>query len=184
MRKNSSIYFDLCFAGGRRIIGNQYREWRKPAVASNFRLESYMTVSDEAFLLLVLENNHARWTKQFPHRVEMKKIKNDWPSGPGREKQVKDFNEKHDIPPPLYTHKGLTGRNKGWTGVGLKCYVALKKLVIEDRKDHGKAFNDYVCAHFKAIQQATEPSRRNHESENPEDEEVAMDYEECKCTAV
>lgn len=177
MRKNPSIYFDLCHAGGRRIIPNQYRVWSPKAIVDKFQLAAFMTVSDEAFLLLVLENNHARWVKQFPHRLEMKGIKSDWPSGPGREKQVKSFNEKYEVPPPLYTHKGMTGRNKGWTAAGLKRYVALKKLVIADRKENGKAFDEHVCAHFKMVQQAPEPGKRNHESENPEDKEVEMDYD-------
>jgi len=178
MRKNPGIHFDLCHAGGQKIIPNQHRVWAPKAIADKFRLAAFMTVSDEAFLLLVLENNHARWVKQCPHRFEMKRIKKDWPSGPGREKQVKDFDKRHEIPPPLCTHKGRTERNKGWTEAGLKRCVALKKLVIADRKENGKAFDDCVCAHFKTVQQAPEPGKRNHDSENPEDKEVEMD---CDC---
>ena len=179
MRKNPKVYFDICYAGGRRVTPNQYQDWSKTAVKGKFCLKAFMTVSNEAFLLLVLENNHARWMKQFPNDLEMKKIKNDWPSGKERDKQVKAFNDKHDIPTPLYTHKGMTGRNKGWTEAGLKCYMQLKRLVITDRNQNGNDFNKYICRHFQLIQeQAPEEGNQNHEMENPENEEVDMDYDD------
>ena len=114
----------------RIIVGKS--KWKHQCFRDN--LSKFCSASGEAFCLLTLENNYARWCGM----VE---------SG--------DFGDKdHTAPPPLYTNAGKTNRTvgmakpfQGWSVEGYERFNELHRLVKQDRaKLSREAFEDKLRA--------------------------------------
>jgi hypothetical protein len=92
------------------------------------------TVSDESFLLLVLENNYARWMEEADYKVHPKV------AAPGDDSE--DETWKENIAPALYTNSGKSqtggkGSNRrcgGWSRAGCLRFNVIYSMVKEDRK--------------------------------------------------
>ena len=97
-------------------------------------LSDIATVSDESFLLLVLENNYDRWMEEADHKVHPKV------AAPGDDSD--DDTWKENIAPALYTNSGKSqsggkGSNRrcgGWSRAGCLRFNVLYGMVKEDRK--------------------------------------------------
>lgn len=100
----------------RIIVGKT--KWKHQCFRDN--ISTFCSASGEAFCLLTLENNYARWCSMVD-------------SG--------DYGDKeHTAPPPLYTNAGKTNRNigmakpfQGWSVEGYERFNELHKLVRVDR---------------------------------------------------
>ena len=104
------------------------------------------TVSDEAFMLLILENSYERWVDIFDQQdpnsgAEIGKRK-------GRE--WKWASSKHT----RYTQGGIryaraggiesSGGTKGWSREGKDRYIKLYQMVLQDRRSHPEAFQRWI----------------------------------------
>ena len=86
-------------------------------------MSTVASVTDEAFLLLVMENSWSVW-KQMAN--------NDSGELP--------LHEQRQL--PLYTGTpGGSGRNEGWGDKGMKRFNELCRKIEKDREDYGKTFD-------------------------------------------
>jgi hypothetical protein len=139
----------------RIIVGKA--KWKHQCFRDN--LSKFCSASGEAFCLLTLENNYARWCGM----VE---------SG--------DFGDKnHTAPPPLYTNAGKTNRNigmakpfQGWSVEGYERFNELHRLVKHDRaKKTREDFEDRLRAIL-----AEENSKRRKTKIDEEDDGEEVVY--------
>ena len=110
-----------------------------------YPLSTYVSLSDEAFALLLLENSELRWNSE----IELKK-------------NGKEITEE-SLLPTKYTgagkskqQKGFTRKFKGWTFDGIARYNSLRELIRADRKKNGEEFDNYMCDHFKITLEQSE----------------------------
>lgn len=138
----------------RIIVGKS--KWKHQCFRDN--LSKFCSASGEAFCLLTLENNYARWCGM----VE---------SG--------DFGDKdHTAPPPLYTNAGKTNRNigmakpfQGWSVEGYERFNELHRLVKHDRaKKTREEFEDRL----RAILAEENSKRRKTKIEEEDDGEEVV----------
>jgi hypothetical protein len=110
----------------RIVVGKKI--WKNNAFRLN--LSEYCAASSEAFCLLVVENNYARWSDMV---------------GSG------DHGDKHNsASAPLYTNAGKSNRKngaakpfQGWTAEGYKRFDVIYNMVKADRgKDTRSAFEE------------------------------------------
>ena len=123
----------------------------KHLVRRNQPIDSLITVSDEAFALLVLENGWEKWTEQYKDKTTDKKARKERKS--------------------LYTNDVREGNSSfdGWKPEGLDRFNMLVYKVIKDRKSEDgiafdKKYNNYL---LQASTAATTKKKRPAEV-NPE----------------
>jgi len=97
---------------------------------------SMATPSDEAFALLILENNEERWKYIFEVDSSSKNS---------------EGSKSDRVPPAKYTcsgrsksTEGFTRRNSGWSLAGIERFNTLLEMVKEDRKQNGDWFDDMM----------------------------------------
>ena len=121
----------------------------KHLVRRNLPIDTLITVSDEAFALLVLENGWEKWTKQHNEKTTNKKAKKDIKS--------------------LHTNDAREGNSSfdGWKPEGLDRFNMLVYKVIRDRKSvEGKAFDkQYNDGLLQASSAATRKKKRPPETD-------------------
>ena len=95
------------------------RAWRSLSCHKELSDPGFVSLSDEAFALLVLENNWDFWVAQ-----------------------AKDKEASMVDHPPLYTNDSKkVGKGKGWSELGRTRFNELGQQVVLDRQqDHAKAF--------------------------------------------
>lgn len=109
--------------------------------------EDLITVSDEAFLYLILENAYDRWVDIF---------KRSQREDADRRTKGREWRWESDVP-TQYTEGGIKfsatatrpqgrGSSKGWTNEGILRYNELFRMVRKDRQNHKHAFQDWVEA--------------------------------------
>ena len=116
----------------RQIIGA--RKFDKWAVA--VPLSRFAKVSDEAFALLVYENQEERWKTMLNDNVKRSRI------------------------PAKYTDGGYCGkesgrsrRAKGWDNAGIEQFNTLCAMVLQDRRsEHAQAFEQSYLEHRRDVQ--------------------------------
>lgn len=135
----------------RIIVGKS--KWKHQCFRDN--LSKFCSASGEAFCLLTLENNFARWCGMVD-------------SG--------NYGDKdHTAPPPLYTNAGKTNRNigmakpfQGWSVEGYERFNELHRLVRQDReKKKREEFEDRL----RAILAEENSKRRKTKIEEDDDGE-------------
>jgi hypothetical protein len=93
-------------------------------MVSKKEISSFLTVSDEAFILLILKNNELVW----PVHAKIKAC---------RKKNSGTNCKEKDVPPvPRYTNKRQTSgqsNRDGWSKMGLQQFSTYYKLVSDDR---------------------------------------------------
>ena len=116
------------------------------------KLSTYVSLSDEAFALLLLENSEHRWNSE----IELKKNGNE---------VVEEF-----LLPTKYTgagkskqQKGFTKKFKGWTFEGIAKYNHLRDLIRKDRNENGVEFDSYMLNHFQKTCEAGENDAKSME---------------------
>ena len=117
----------------------------------NQPIDSLITVSDEAFALLVLENGWEKWTKQYKDKTIDKKAK----------KEIK----------ALYTNDVREGNSSfdGWKPEGLNRFNMLVYKVIKDRKsEEGKAFDKKYNNYLLQASTAATTKKKRPAEVNPE----------------
>jgi len=121
----------------------------KHLVRRNLSIDTLITVLDEAFALLVLENGWEKWTKQCKNKTTDKKAKKDMKS--------------------LHTNDVREGNSSfdGWKPEGLDRFNMLVYKVIRDRKSvEGKAFDkQYNDGLLQASSAATRKKKRPPETD-------------------
>ena len=136
LRQNRQAYTWFCEKLLRCVVGT--RAWDK--ACAHERLSSYATITDEAFALLVFENNFSRWVDMY-----------------------NKGNSKTSDVQPKWTNGGKSaknGRSKmcgGWDVDGIKRYNTLFCKVEKDREDN-PAFEDAFLKRMQSI--AKVPRRR------------------------
>ena len=118
---NAYYFFYDCIL--RCVIGKQ--EWKR-LIRLNKPISKVVSVSDEAFALLVLENSWLRWKYIFDHNIQ-------------------DFKDKKKVK-ARYTKDIREGNASfdGWTVKGLQKYNKLICKVMKDRKDNAKFDSTYI----------------------------------------
>ena len=112
------------------------KEWNNATIHSTTRLSNVMTVSDEAFVFLVLENNWERWLD-----INNKSQNKYTPVRRGNGNQI----TTNVL--PKYTningHPSNDGKNviRGWSEAGIKRFNELCKIVKKDRKKNADVEN-------------------------------------------
>jgi len=122
---------------GRRLY--KKRLWARPTTDSKL-----YTASDEAFMLLVLENGWDRWVD-----IHERKSENEANTGSRKWRYLSDQ-------PMLYTAGGIRYKedscdvkgSNGWSARGIERYNTLFRQVKADRARHPKAFTDWVDSVF------------------------------------
>lgn len=139
----------------RIVVGKN--KWKNNAF--RYALSSYCSASSEAFCLLTMENNYARWCGMV---------------------MEEDYGDKsHSAPPPLYTNAGKSNRNngktrpfQGWTVEGYKRFDELYSMVKNDRAKRTRTeFEEQLQ---KIIEEEEATKRQAKEEQHGDDgEEVA-----------
>ncbi len=117
LRRNFETYKMVCDHLFPAIVG---RMWVKENI-KDMPMSKLITQSDEAFLLLVVENNRDRWEDMIENKKATSKISTKWSRGQG------------------------TGAVKfnGWDEKGLARFNRNMKKVKKDREENGRAFDQY-----------------------------------------
>ena len=163
MRKNPEFYFRLCNDIVRAILPSSRRAWAKMVMENDFSFDTLVEASTEAFVLLLIENSYAYWQKQFEHKKMIDDIKAiTAPKSKERMARMKQLQKKYEMPLQLYTSGSNTKRDQGWSNEGLQRYNALYDAVEVDRDANGDAFDQFIVAHFKSVNQSVH-SVTNHD---------------------
>ena len=103
----------------------------------HYNLSVIATPSDEAFALLLLENNEYKWRHEFD--LKQQKTTSD-----GHNLKINE----EDLLPSKYSSsgcnkqkKGFTKRYNGWTKEGIERFNTLLVKVRQDRKENGGLFD-------------------------------------------
>ena len=145
--KNNGYYFFYdCIL--RCVVAKM--KWKK-LVRKNLPISSLITVSDEAFALLVLENGWEKWKQHYENKLQ-------------------DVKEKKKIK-SLYTNDERDGNSSfdGWKPEGLERFNFLVYKVIKDRDSlEGKAFDSrYNESLLESLSEAV-PKKKRPEELNPQ----------------
>lgn len=148
-RTNEAVYWELIRCVLHKTLSPVKRdEWSRQGVANQFKLETKATVADEAFLLLVLDNNLERWEKVFPLLDDIVKIRDsDYMSVRAKWQKKKKLLDANKVPKALYTGE-RTKKGEGWSEAGIRRYDSLLKEVVDDRTKNGTSFNKYACDYY------------------------------------
>jgi len=126
------------------VVG--HRLYKKRLTACPCRDEQLHTASDEAFMLLLLENGWDRWIDIYDN---------------GHNKPREEGSRKWrfvSAEPMLYTHGGIrfseddSRASNGWTNAGIQRYNELFRFVKEDRARHPNVFTTWVTEHAGEFQ--------------------------------
>ena len=125
MRGNKKAYMHLCTNYMPCVVGK--KNWDDQS--RDEPMSEIADESDEAFLLLVIENSYLVW-KQLAK----------YPKG-----TLPEGEAKRNL--PLYTGTPAgSGRNEGWGDTGTKRFNALCRRVEKDRAEHGEQFDrEYIA---------------------------------------
>lgn len=115
MRRRPKMYGRYCKAFLKCVVGDH--KWRSNYLTRP--IKTFVSKSDEAFVLVVLENSWHRWMHQY-----------------------KNKSNKDNTFPAAYTNSGVSskdGKTKrfcGWSEAGVHRFNAICVLVMEDRKKY------------------------------------------------
>jgi hypothetical protein len=128
MRKEGDLYYGICRDFLPFVVGKS--TWDK-AIRTAGSLQEISTSSDEAFMLLLLDNHWDEWMSTL-EEVEEEVVDNRVVGKKGRRKrkQTGGLTRK----PSKYTSSAGVGYNKGWSDKGKKLYKKLRILVDSNRK--------------------------------------------------
>jgi len=150
MSKGGEAYFWLCANLLKCVVG--CTKWSR----SHYKdaLSEIATDSDECFLLLIVENNYARWME---------------------EAKLDEDDSRDTLPPTLYTSGGGTRgvggasskRFLGWTKEGYKRFNALHTMVKNDRMQRV----DFEVRLKERLEEDNANRNRGVESSDEEEEE-------------
>ena len=148
---------------GRRLYKKRLRIFPK-------KDSDMFTASDEAFMLLLLENSWRRWLDIYHNAPDETTSSRTGCLQPRKWKFVSDE-------PTLYTTGGIRylhgkeGRStNGWTSEGIKRYNELFRLVKQDRAERPRIFKEWVEDLFESSDTPLEKRREvgvnlsNHET--------------------
>lgn len=145
MRRNEKAYQHLCINFLPCVIGRKV--WDKQCYAKP--VYKLATPTDEAWCLLLLENNWDVWSKQA--RCIMSKI---------------DYSTYDQKGKAKWTSSSMgSGRFGGWDQDGLTRFNELTHLVRIDRKEN-KDFDERLTAHLQMEQNINEMSTKKNEDAN------------------
>ena len=121
MHSNPKEYFELCRDGGLRksLQPTFLAGWDIKGTANEFRLEDEASITDEAFFLLVLENNVSRWQKIYKLRHELASLKETSDKAMRRE-AINLLFENNKVPKAKWTNRHNTQQNQGWDVQGIE----------------------------------------------------------------
>ena len=164
-RENEPAYYEMMNRFAPCVVGKSI--FKKRLQTKNTE-DGMWTVSDEAFLLLVLENYYDRWVDVF----ESTQL-----HSPTNSAKEHEWSFQSDIM-PLYTEGGTrfsenferpAGRNKnkskGWSEAGMIRYNVLHDMVLEDRSQHKKPFKMWLRAKRSELDERSSRSKQSHATE-------------------
>jgi len=160
LRSNAVHYREMCHSYLSKVVG--HRAWVDNH--THRRLSAYCSVTDEAFMFLVLENNSEFW-----HKKWMNKSKLD--------------SEQEEEGTPLYTGtQKCKGKNSGWSKEGSQRFNFLVDFVMAERRKESAvgletAMMDFWNEKSSAKRVVALPPRADEE-EVFETEVYPGDYEE------
>jgi hypothetical protein len=138
----------------------------------------WVTVSDEAFLIICLENYSTRWR----YEQELKDMGLKPPSGKGRAKkgspQKGNGNKGSAKGEPMVPNARYTGKHKGtkksWSKKGLKTFNKTMVRVFQDRAAHGKDFDALFMQHMKNVHEVSRKKAKKNKVARKKKERVIL----------
>jgi len=120
LRDRNGMYYSICRDFLQCVVGRTtWRELWKEAAKRGGSMQSVASVTDEAFMLLVLDNNWEEWTEA--------SIMDDESESDGSKKKRKSKAK--------FTADAGDGRNRGWDGNGKLRFKELRKHVEKSRAE-------------------------------------------------
>ena len=147
MRKDRKQYIQFVI----RMLPPVYWKEIWNDVAVKTKLTYFVTVSQEAFALLLYKNGFESWS---------------WMLSDSSSSSDGDGNETQTRPAFKYTSRSeehVMMRNCGWTVEGLNAFNTLYALVTEDRKDNGSVFDDALLKYYEEKNNKKRRRRPNEE---------------------
>ena len=117
----------------------------------------FVTVTDEAFALLVIMNSHERWSQMWLER--------DW--------KIHTPHEEPSWPVPLFTNGGKNARNGhtrrfcGWSNEGVQQFNTLCMMVKENRRNHPD-FDEEALERWRATGKGNHSGDLSDKENHPE----------------
>ena len=148
---------DFCDHFIRAVVGHRKFDQDK----RNHLLSRFVTVSDEAYALLVCENNLEKWVDMYKRQDR----------------------KKSDVI-PKYTNGGRSNhtngssrRNKGWSSSGTRRYVQLYEFVTAQRKQVDRKLAETNYKKAKIAEYDTEkPNKKRKGSEEDETNDIVIPH--------
>ena len=174
------IYIDFCENFLPAVVGK--RLWDD--VKKQHLISDIATEADEAFALVIFENNETRWHQIYED--DMKKLRAEESKKKKSEKK-KGRKKGTVIPPPLYTNGGSTsnknGGNRmynGWSNKGTSRFNEIVAKVLENRaSEYAKPFEEYFRQKQIDDYNKKFPDRNKNEDESSKNYVKAYDCLGC-----
>jgi hypothetical protein len=126
MRNDKASYSLFCEVVLSVVVGKSY--WKENHKTE--KLSSFVTVSDEAIGLLLLENSWELWMEMSARLRDGQEI--------GRAKKQKHDESGKGLLTRYTENGGHVRKDQGWSDEGLKRFVELVKLVVANREEDSK----------------------------------------------
>jgi len=123
VRGEGGIYFSICYSFLPSVVGQTWGNKWKVALKRGKSMQEVATPSDEAFMLLVLDNNWVDWSER---------AFGDESESAGDE----DGSKRKRKSKAKFTASAGSSKNKGWSADGKRMFKQLRKLVERTRSDN------------------------------------------------
>jgi hypothetical protein len=145
-----------------------FQKWKSSMMVAKRKratFSSVVSVSDEAFCIFAIENSWVRWlTKE--EMLDKEDTNYSWEFTAEEKLQIAEVMKRRDTKPNDHIwrkkqqvknkysgdvrkkHDGIQG-TRGWTNEGIQRYNDLRRLVAEDRKVNGDAFDQEIDEHIE-----------------------------------
>jgi len=135
MRKDEASYTKFCKIVLSSVVGKS--GWKLNC--GNKKLSEFVTISDEAFGLLLMHNSWEVWTNMGRNAREGKPI--------GKAKREGNKGGMQGLMTRYTSNGAYVKKNQGWSDDGLDCFLDLVEKVKTDRthdgeKQQGQSFED------------------------------------------
>jgi hypothetical protein len=141
-------YVELCGRLLEGVVGKRKfaKQW-----AQKRSVMEIASISDEAMILLLLENNEQKWLAEHDAKGKNKKVtvtvaNEEEVGGDARSKKKKDNGVRTKCTQTGKGNKnGMTKRNAGWADEGVQRFNVLFDLVQKDRENNGRWFDEELA---------------------------------------
>ncbi len=178
-RTSVDFYRRFCKTFLKCVVGD--RVWRSNWL--KVPLSEFVSVTDEAFALLVIDNCHERWTKMFvSQNTEEEGEDEGGEEGQDLSDESSTPGKDGKWPDPKYTNGGKNSNNGrtrkfcGWSSQGVKKFNQLCWLVMSDRKKASNKTWDADTMEAWKKEHSPEDAKGDNDKENEPRGEPIMPF--------